>query len=60
MYMQEPTEVMRGVRCPETGIKDGCEPPCLVGTEPSPLQDHPLLLTIEPSLQPWWQHGGLA
>lgn len=53
MYMQELTEVRRGDRCPETGIKDGSESPCLVGTEPSPPQVHPVLLTIEPSLQPW-------
>ena len=42
-----------GIRCPRTEVADGCELPCWCQElNPSPLQEQPVLLTTEPSLQP--------
>jgi hypothetical protein len=42
-----------GVGSPTTGVADSCEPPyeCWESI-PGPLQEQPVLLTTEPSLQP--------
>ena len=42
------------VQCPRNGVLDDCEPPC--GWEelnPAPLEEHLVLLSAEPSLQPF-------
>jgi hypothetical protein len=42
-----------GVRFPSTGVTDSCESPCgCWELNPDPLEEQPLLLTAEPSLQP--------
>ena len=49
-YLQRP-EV--GVRSPVTGVPDGSELPCgYWELDPGPLEEQPMLLTTEPSLQP--------
>ena len=41
-----------GVQLPRTGVTDGCELLCgCWETNPGPLQEQPLFLTAEPSLQ---------
>lgn len=41
------------VRSPGTGIEDSCEPPCgCWDVNLGPLQEHQVVLTIEPSFQP--------
>ena len=41
-----------GVRAHETGVTDGCEPPCgYWELNRGPLKDHYVFLTSEPSLQ---------
>lgn len=35
-----------------SGVTGGCEPPSVLRTEPSPLQDQPMFLTDEPSPAP--------
>jgi hypothetical protein len=42
-----------GIRSPGPGVRDGCEPPYgCKESNPGPLQEQPVLLTSEPSLQP--------
>lgn len=46
-------ESKEGVRSPVTGITDGCELPCECWEQNlDPPQEHPMLLTPQPSLQP--------
>jgi hypothetical protein len=40
-----------GVRSLGTEVTDNCEPPCLQ-LIPGPLEQQPVMLTTEPSLQP--------
>ena len=48
-YMQYPKE---GIRSPETGVTDHCELPCVcLESNLRPLQEQPVLLITEPSLQ---------
>jgi hypothetical protein len=50
-YPQRPEE---GVRSPGIGVTDGCEPPCgYWELNLGPLEQS-VLLTTEPSLQPWF------
>lgn len=45
---QKPEE---SIRSPETGVTNGCEPPCRFrNSNMGPLQKQPKLLTAEPSL----------
>ena len=47
------TEVSREHQIPWTWITDGCESPCgCWDLNPGPLEEQPVLLTAEPSLQP--------
>lgn len=50
-YLQRPKEC---VRCPGARIISGCELPDCGSWEPKPshIQEHPMLLMAEPSLQP--------
>ena len=46
-------ENSRNIRFPETGVTDRCEMPCgYWALNASPLEEQPVLLTAEPSLQP--------
>lgn len=48
-----PNKVKEGFKSPGTEVMDGCEPPCpCCVLNPGLLQDHQMLLTAEPSLQP--------
>ena len=41
------------IRYPGTGVRDGCGPPCgHWEANPGPLEEQPVPLTTEPSLQP--------
>ncbi|KAM7331642.1 hypothetical protein ACRRTK_008350 [Alexandromys fortis] len=43
---------VQGVRSPGTGVTDSCEMPFGYWVlSPGPLEEHPVLLTTEPSLQ---------
>ena len=45
-----------GARSSGTGVKDGCEPPCVCWElNPDPLEEQLVLLNAEPFLQPSWQ-----
>ena len=40
------------LRSPGTGVTDGCEPPCgCWELNPGPIEEKPVLLATEPSLQ---------
>ena len=42
-----------GVRCPRTGVKDSCGPPCgCWELNSNPLEEQQVPLTTEPALQP--------
>jgi hypothetical protein len=41
----------QGIRSPGTGVTDSCDLPCGFW-ELNPLEEHPVLLATEPSLQP--------
>jgi hypothetical protein len=46
-----PGRAEEGVRSPETGVTDGCEPPCECWElNPGPLKEKQILSTTEPSL----------
>ena len=48
-----PSEASEGHQIPGTGVIDGCETPCgCWELNLGPLQEQPVLLTAEPSLQP--------
>lgn len=48
-----PTKLEEGLGSPGTGVLDGCKPPCgHWGSNTCPLEEHPVLLTVELSLQP--------
>ena len=50
--MDQVTCLCEDVRSPGIGVKDGCEPPCgCRELNPGPLEEQPVLLTAEPSLQ---------
>lgn len=41
-----------GTGCPGTGVTDGCELPCMHwDLNPDPLQEQPVVITAEPSVQ---------
>jgi hypothetical protein len=52
--MQRPQRPEEGSETPGTGVTGGCEPPwgCWE-LNTGPLEEQPVLLTTEPSLQPW-------
>ena len=51
------TCLCEGVRSPGTGVTDRCEVPCgCWELNPGSLQEQPVLLTAEPSLQPLYKH----
>ena len=53
IFMLKPTEVRREIRSPGTRSTDGCEPPHgYWDSSPGPLEEQPVPLTTEPSLQP--------
>ena len=48
-----PVDSEKDIRSPGTEVTDGCEPSCgCWELNPSPLQEHPVLLTTEKNLQP--------
>jgi hypothetical protein len=48
-----PSNVRKRHWSPGTGITDGCEPLCgWLGPNLGPLEEQPVFLTAEPSLQP--------
>lgn len=47
------TQARKGQQLLGTSITIKCEPPC--GVNPCPLEEHPVLLTTEPSPAPWDQ-----
>jgi hypothetical protein len=52
MCMQYPWKPEEGVRFPRSGFTDGCELPFgYWEPHPSPLQEQPMLSTVQPSLQ---------
>lgn len=49
------------VRCPETGVIDDGEPACgCWELNHSPLQEQKMLLTTEPSFQPYWSSKSIT
>ena len=47
-----PSEKRKGDGIPDTGVRDGCEPPCgFWELNLGPLKEQQVLLTAEPSLQ---------
>jgi hypothetical protein len=56
-----PACVCEGVKCPGTGATDSCELPCgYWELNLDPLEEHPVLLTTKPSLQPPFSSKGFS
>ena len=50
-----PTEPEESVRAPVTGLTGSYELLCVLATDPGPLQEEPLLLSLGSALQLWGQ-----